>query len=175
MSASRLLLMLAIGAVLVPGCTTRMQTGAPPTDAVVPLDDVVITLDRGPCYGTCPVYGLTVLGTGLVRYAGRAHVGTTGADSATISVGDVERLLVEFERVGYDTLPARYSYGEPTCSTYVSDAPSAVTSLRRAGAFWRVEHDYGCAAVPRALTALERLIDQVAGSERWTKPVEGKR
>jgi hypothetical protein len=28
---------------------------------------VVIDLARGPCYGTCPVYGVTIYGDGTVR------------------------------------------------------------------------------------------------------------
>jgi hypothetical protein len=132
------------------------------------LEDVLITLERGSCFGTCPVYRLTVDGAGKVRYDGKAHVSVVGRDSAAIPQSEVRRLLAEFDRAGFDNLADRYTSGQPSCPSYAPDSPTAITSLTRGGTTKRVEHDYGCADVPRALTALERLIDDVVGSDRWT-------
>jgi hypothetical protein len=132
------------------------------------LEDVLITLERGSCFGTCPVYRLTVDGAGKVGYEGKAHVAVVGPASAAIPQSEVRRLLAEFDRAGFDQLANRYTSGQPSCPSYAPDSPTAITSLTRSGATKRVEHDYGCADVPRALTALERLIDDVVGSDRWT-------
>ncbi|NNG15464.1 MAG: hypothetical protein HKM89_03210, partial [Gemmatimonadales bacterium] len=127
-----------------------------------------ITLERRPCFGTCPVYAITVEGNGRVRYEGTAHVSLVGSDTSTITSEQVTLLVAEFDRVGYEQLADRYAYGEPSCPSYVSDSPTTVTSLTREGTTKRVEHDYGCADAPRALTALERLIDDIVRSGRWT-------
>ncbi|HSM18509.1 MAG TPA: DUF6438 domain-containing protein [Gemmatimonadales bacterium] len=154
-----------------PWCTALALLACSPRAAVqaaAPIGDVSITLERGPCFGTCPVYRLTVDGAGQVRYEGRAHVSVVGRDSAVISQSEVRRLLAEFDRAGFAQLADQYTAGQPSCPLYAPDSPTAITSLTQSGATKRVEHDYGCADVPRALTALERLIDDVIGSDRWT-------
>ena len=46
-----------------------------------------ITLERGPCFGTCPVYTVTLSRSGAVRFEGRRFVadsgGSTGAARAS--------------------------------------------------------------------------------------------
>jgi len=140
----------------------------PPVQTPASLEDVLITLERGSCFGTCPVYRLTVDGAGKVRFEGTAHVTVVGLDSAVISQSEVQRLLVEFDRAGFAQLADQYTAGQPSCPSYAPDSPTAITSLTQSGTTKRIEHDYGCADVPRALTALERLIDDVVGSDRWT-------
>jgi len=148
--------------------TTLACAPAPPAQVGTPVQDVMITLERGPCFGTCPVYRVSVDGTGRVRYDGVAHVVVVGQDSTTIAGSDVERLVAEFDRIGYGQFANQYTAGQPTCPSYVPDAPTAITSLSRNGVTKRVAHDYGCADAPRALTALERLIDETVDSGRWT-------
>ena len=137
-------------------------------EAPAPVEDVTVTLERRPCFGTCPVYSITVEGTGRVGYQGTAHVTVVGSDTGSISSEQMALLIAEFDRVGYTQLEDRYAYGEPSCPSYVSDAPTTITSLTRQGTTKRVEHDYGCTDAPRALTALERFIDDVVRSGRWT-------
>jgi hypothetical protein len=137
-------------------------------EAPAPVEGVTVTLERRPCFGTCPVYSITVEENGRVRYEGMAHVSVVGSDTGSITSEQMALLIAEFDRVGYTQLEDRYAYGEPSCPSYVSDAPTTITSLTRHGTTKRVEHDYGCADVPSALTALERLIDDVVRSGRWT-------
>lgn len=154
-----------------PWCAALALLACAPRPAVqtpASLEDVLISLERGPCFGTCPVYRLTVDGAGQVRYEGRAHVSVVGRDSAVLPQSEVRRLLDEFDRAGFAQLADQYTAGQPSCPLYAPDSPTAITSLTQSGATKRVEHDYGCADVPRALTALERLIDDVIGSDRWT-------
>ena len=145
------------------GCGPQRSQEAP-----APVDDVTITLERRPCFGTCPVYSITVEGNGRVRYEGTAHVSVVGSDTVSITSAQVALIVAEFDRVGYEQLVDRYGYGEPSCPSYVSDAPTTITSLTRQGTTKRVEHDYGCADAPSALTALERFIDDIVRSGRWT-------
>lgn len=159
-----------LSSAVVLGCGPQRAAEAP-----APIEDVTITLDRGPCFGTCPVYSITVEGSGRVSYEGTAHVTVVGSDTASIPAEQVALLVAEFDRVGYGQLADRYAFGEPTCPSYVTDAPTAITSLTRGGVTKRVEHDYGCGDAPRALTALERLIDDIVSSGRWTGTAGGDR
>jgi hypothetical protein len=40
--------------------------------------------------------------------------------------------------------------------------------VRQGGRRKTIRHDYGCFAAPAELARLERLIDDVAGTDRWT-------
>jgi hypothetical protein len=128
----------------------------------------VITLERTACFGSCPVYRLSVDAEGAVNFDGRAHVRHLGAASSHINPERVGALLSELEQAGYFSFASRYTPAEPVCGRYVTDSPSAITSIRIDGRTKRIEHDYGCGAAPGALIVLERRIDEVLGSGQWT-------
>jgi hypothetical protein len=138
------------------------------TPVAVVAERVFITLERGPCLGSCPVYRLRIFDTGRVEYEGLQHVMRSGAVTDSVNVARIEELRQAFVNASYATLAPRYGYGEPTCRLYVADAVTVVTSIELDGRVIRVEHDHGCTGVPQALTALEDSIDRVVESWRWT-------
>ena len=60
-----------------------------PSKALEQLDSiqpqVVITLERTVCYGTCPAYTLRITGDGSVEYEGMRYVRVIGKATARIS------------------------------------------------------------------------------------------
>ena len=147
------------------------RPATPPQTAREAQGGLAVTLERRPCHGTCPVYRVSVRelsdGRAAVRWDGGRNVARVGAASDTVSRAALGRIAAAVERADYFSLPARYAYQEPTCPSYATDAPMAVTTVRRGARTHRVEHDYGCAGVPEALTALEAAIDSAAGTGRW--------
>ena len=127
----------------------------------------VISLERTPCFGTCPVYTISVTASGRVLFDGRAHVPRLGLVTAEIPRQRVDSLLVELERAGYFGFAGRYAASEPACGRYVTDLPSAIISVTRGGRTKRIEHDHGCGSAPLALAVLEKRVDEVLGSKRW--------
>ena len=127
-----------------------------------------ISLERTPCFGGCPVYTVAVSSAGEVTYEGKASVRQLGKASGKIPAQKVDTLLVELEKAGYFSMANRYAASEPSCGRYSTDSPSAITSVTIRGRTKRIEHDYGCGAAPGALVVLERRIDEVVGSGRWT-------
>jgi hypothetical protein len=124
-----------------------------------------ITLRRTPCYGPCPVYELTILGTGEVTYLGEAHVAKAGAHSWRISGRRLERLAEAFERARYSRLEDRYTSREFT------DAPGCLTSVEyEDGSSKSIVHYHGDPSAPDTLTELEDEIDRIVGVERYTEP-----
>jgi hypothetical protein len=128
----------------------------------------VITLERTPCFGSCPVYRLSVAPSGTVTYEGKAHVRKLGTAIAQIPKQRVDALIAELEKGGYLWFANRYTSAEPTCGRYSTDSPSVITSVTISGRTKRIEHDYGCGAAPGALVVLERRIDEALGSAQWT-------
>jgi hypothetical protein len=127
-----------------------------------------ITLERTACFGSCPVYTISVSPSGEVQYEGRAHVRKLGAATGKVPRERVDALLSELERGGYFTFAERYTSPEPTCGRYATDSPSAITSVRLRGRTKRVTHDYGCGKAPGALVIFERRIDEALSSGQWT-------
>lgn len=125
-----------------------------------------ITLERTPCYGPCPVYRVTVLGTGEVEYFGEACVDKAGTHRWRISRRRLQRLEEAFERANYLHLEDDYTeYG-------VTDAPGCLTSVEYDdGTSKNIVHYHGAPAAPDALTELEDEIDRIVGVERYTEPV----
>jgi Domain of unknown function (DUF6438) len=124
-----------------------------------------ITLERTRCSGPCPVYKLTVSGTGEVEYFGEAHVTSAGTHRWKISGRRLQRLAAAFERASYSRLEDAYTDRE------FPGAPSCVTSVEyEDGSSRSVDHYHGDPAAPVALTELEDEIDRIVGVERYTEP-----
>jgi hypothetical protein len=128
----------------------------------------VITLERMPCFGTCPVYQVSIARSGAVRFVGKHHVTTQGAASADIPAARVDSLLGILERAGYFEFADAYVMDAPACGMYATDSPTVITSVNLGGRRKTIRHDYGCHGAPRELAGLVRLIDDVAGTDRWT-------
>jgi hypothetical protein len=130
----------------------------------------VVTLERTPCFGSCPVYSLSITRSGVVRFDGKKFVRRAGPDSAKISTAAVDSLLAEMSKAGYYDFEERYTSGAPACGRYATDLPSAITSVTDDSRSRRIQHDHGCSDAPPALSRLEGRIDEVAGTARWIGP-----
>jgi hypothetical protein len=127
-----------------------------------------ITLERTACFGSCPVYTISVSPSGEVLYEGQAHVRKVGTATSKMPKERVDALLSELERGGYFTFSERYTSPERACGRYATDSPTTITSVTLRGRTKRITHDYGCGAAPGALTVLERRIDEELNSGQWT-------
>lgn len=138
--------------------------------------DVVIRLERGPCFGSCPVYSVTVLGDGSVTFIGKRFVASPGVHKAQLEEADYRRLVDAVDELGILKLDGDYS-------VHVTDMPTAfVTVVMPAGAMRIRHYGSGCAPpagagsaagaratdnAPAALCRFERMIDEIAGTARW--------
>jgi hypothetical protein len=131
-----------------------------------PTHDVVITLERTTCYGTCPAYKLTIHGDGALVYEGKKFVRVAGAQETKIDSAAVADLVQAFTDADYFALKDHYNsiHNADGTETVVTDLPTAYTSLTLHGRHKSVEDYVGA---PKALEQLERRIDEVAGSKRW--------
>ena len=165
---ARLLLAVAVGACAprtpaveaAPDSSTA-QSGAPGGDSAA------VTLERTPCFGTCPVYRVSVAPSGAVRFVGTHHVARQGAATADMGRERVDSLVRALEAGGYFGFADEYVMNAPACGQYATDSPTVITSVTAGGRTKRIRHDYGCFAAPRDLSALERLIDEAAGTAAW--------
>lgn len=123
---------------------------------------IEISLQRTPCFGSCPVYSVSVDGDGNVHYFGEYFVPVLGDQSSRISRETVLQLIHAFERVDFFSLDTYYTNMNAT------DMPSAIVTLSVDGVTKYVEHYYGDLSAPVKLTDLEAEIDRLLNTAQWT-------
>jgi hypothetical protein len=156
------ILILVLG-LLISGCAPRVGTPATsPTENV--FSDLVITLERTACFGTCPIYKLTISGDGTVSYEGQDFVQVKGEQTASLSAAQIQDLVSAFEQAQFFTL-TDYTHEDTT------DSPSVITSMTLNGKTKTVNHYYGDDSAPQALFDLESKIDEITNSKQWTGSV----
>ena len=118
-------------------------------------------MERTACYGTCPVYTLTIYGSGNVIYEGKDFVKTKGSVESTISEEKIGQLVSEFDKVDY------FSLNDSYVERVITDAPSAITSIMLGEKTKTIKHYHGDLNAPEELTELENRIDEIVNSAQW--------
>ena len=145
------------------GCGPILESPTPiPTEAI--NSDLVITMERTACHGTCPVYKLTIEGNGTLTYEGKDFVQVKGKQTASLSPTQIQDLISAFEQAEFFTL-RDYPHEDTT------DSPSVITSITINGKTKTVNHYYGDNSAPPALFDLESKIDEITNSKQWTGSV----
>jgi hypothetical protein len=124
--------------------------------------EVAVTLERGPCFGTCPVFKVTVYTDGTVVYEGERFVATEGEQKTTIEPEVVAQLVAGFEAAGY------FDWEDEYTEMTVTDLPTITTSVTREGETKRITRYAGDRNAPVALPYLETWIDLAAHINQWT-------
>jgi hypothetical protein len=149
---------------------TPAQNGGPenagPPSAVVSSDSRV-SMERLPCFGTCPVYRVAIAADGAVTFAGERYVDTIGTASHRIEPGEAAALMHALVDGGFFDLADDYTQGAKECGMYHTDAPRVNLTVRVDGRSKTVQHDYGCGGAPPSLRSLQERVDSVAGVSRW--------
>ena len=117
-----------------------------------------MTLERTPCFGTCPAYRVTLRRDGTATYVGLEYVERKGTYSGKFY--GFERLAQLIEARGFFDLKDNYAIN-------ATDLPSTITSVVRAGRRKTV-NNYGGAG-PLELWGIEEAIDGVVSNTKWQK------
>lgn len=117
-----------------------------------------VRLERGACFGTCPVYSVDVAADGAVIFRGRKFVTCVGEHRWRISSGSVRRLMAAADRANLFALRDEYR-GRMT------DMPEFRLEVTRHGLTKRlVDYAGGSAGMPATVTDLEQAVDEIAGT-----------
>ena len=117
-----------------------------------------ISLERTMCYGSCPVYKVTIFGDGRVKWEGERFVAMEGRLEWLTTRRRLTALAKAVEKINYFVLSWTPGMGETDC-------PSAITSVEfRDGRCRTIEHYLGDPHAPEELDKLEASIDRLAGT-----------
>ncbi|MBI4854667.1 MAG: hypothetical protein HY819_22945 [Acidobacteria bacterium] len=140
-----------------PSTTAPSNKGEAPEDK---LKSLIISLERSGCLGPCPVYKLTIYGSGKVVYRGEKFVKVVGERTTNIEREKIEKLIADFEKSSYFNLEDKYE-GGPT------DATSVVTSITLGNRKKTINNYHASPSSPAILRDLENKIDAIANSGQW--------
>jgi hypothetical protein len=118
-----------------------------------------IVMEKTACYGTCPVYRISLSGSGKAIYEGKKYVEKTGKFEKQLSAQQTQKIFSTFEASNFTDF--RSEYTEP-----VTDLPTTYLTFSHRG-FSKTVKDYYNA--PAELKKLEKLVEEVANSEGWTE------
>ena len=124
--------------------------------------ELLITIRREACFGSCPVYSAQIYNDGTVVYVGEENVKVKGEQRHKISQDRVNELIKAFERVKYFSLKDKYEVDENGKS--VTDQARITTSISLNGKQKKVIDYY---RAPKELQELEHLIDKLAGLNEY--------
>lgn len=120
---------------------------------------IIATLERTECFGTCPVYRVTVRADGSVEWLGQGHVAKPGVATAKLSNATLAALRKLFTDAKYFDLK-----GDADCHE-MTDQPSVITSYDDGTNKRTIRHYLGCSRAPSGLSALEERFDALVTTE----------
>jgi uncharacterized protein DUF6438 len=168
--------------VLLAACWTGSDARTAAPGPVAPREGppLEISLERTPCFGTCPVYKLAIRDDGRVDWLGREHVAQVGARTRRIARADLDALDRDLEAARFfdrdlfgrvPQEPSCVTQGSTRSCTFTSDTICSDTSItilivRRGRQLQRVHNEH-CSDADPALDELERRILERAGAAAW--------
>lgn len=124
-------------AVLASGCATVPATGP------VAVESDAISYETGPCFGTCPVYKVTVSPDGAGTFEGRNFTAATGTRTFRVTPAQYRAFAAQLAPLRPREGSVRMS-GE-ACRSMATDLPSAeVTWSSQIGSAQSYYFNYGC-------------------------------
>jgi uncharacterized protein DUF6438 len=135
----------------------------PPT--LLPTSEVIITLQRTGCYGTCPSYTVRV-STDSIEFNGNRFVVATGKHTDKADPSEVRELAKKFIAADFYSMDSSYRAG-------VTDNPTYVLSIAIDGHKKEIADYVGSwVGMPAIITELEDDVDEFAHTQRWIKGTE---
>ncbi len=123
--------------------------------------DLLLALERTPCFGVCPVYEAKLYSNGLLLYHGKRNTDKTGMYYAKVSKKELSSLSAFMLSNNYFELESKY----PVKGKAPSDLPSCIIYFKNKNSEKRIEdHRW---ETPESLSAIERKVDSLIASQQF--------
>jgi hypothetical protein len=154
-------------------CSAPQQPPITPTAPSLPTYTPYqsIALERTDCYGGCPIYKVTISGSGKVSYEGKESVKVKGKAQTSLTTAQVKTLEKAIAKVKFFSLQNEYITQKDGCKVVSTDAPSAIITISSGQQKKSIDHYFGCDGHVdlEQLTIFEDTIDTVVNSAQWVK------
>jgi Domain of unknown function (DUF6438) len=147
---------------------TAQQTTPPTTVSSVPtkpvevkvVNELLVSLQRTPCFGQCPVFKIELFGDGKVVYEGKAfskRVGTYRATATPEFIKAIQQKAADIKYLSFDT---KYPKGE----SMITDIPSTISFFKSGSDSKMVHNNYDA---PVELIEFERWLELQFEGLKW--------
>ena len=123
----------------------------------------LLSLERTPCYGTCPIYKYTVDSTGKADYLGIRFVEMEGRYVKKLSREQMEKLKAALDKADV------YAFADAYDNSGISDLPSSILTYTTAERTKKIVCRMDC---PAAFRNLFKELEQIVGQDGFTKVPE---
>lgn len=121
-------------------------------------DSLFASINKGFCFGTCPVYTINIYKSGFVTYNGTHNVDLKGEYSTMISYEKMLKFIEIAKRIEYMNMKDVYD------NEGVTDLPSTTTSIVLNGKRKTVRRRFD---FPPAIKVYEKVFEEMLSSENW--------
>ena len=121
--------------------------------------ELIISLERTPCYGTCPIYKIKIFSDGSAFYHGERFVEKIGNYEFSVSKETLNYILKKADEIGFFELEDKYTAN-------ITDLPKTITFIKNGKHRKRVVDYYGA---PKTLKEFESLVDGCIDYRRMKK------
>lgn len=155
-------------AVGVAGPTVDAAAAAPPLADAAPVIAVAsradnVTIERGACFGPCPIYSASVFGDDRLVFEGKKFVAREGRHEARLAAGSFNRLVEIAKRHDFASMDSKWPDDKGlNCPEPPTDLPTVVVSVSAADLRHSVSYYEGCGGTPAA----ERVEAMVADMDK---------
>ncbi len=121
--------------------------------------ELIISLQRTPCYGTCPIYKMEIFSDGSAFYHGERFVDKMGDYEFTVSKETINYILKKAVEINFFEMEDKYT-------APISDLPKTITFIKNGKDQKRIIDYYGA---PKTLKEFESLVDGCIDYRRMKK------
>lgn len=118
---------------------------------------VIATIERGSCFGKCPVYVMEIYKDGKVLYEGKRYTKKVGVYRKNIEMKEVKAIVKAFETEKFMTFENEYS-------SDIQDLPSVTISFHDGTTLKRV---IGKDKKPGGFIKIQSMLEKLADSDDW--------
>ncbi len=120
-------------------------------------DSLFASISRGACYGTCPIYKMSIYQNGTVILEGIRFMEPRGKYKSSLSPEEMQQFIDKAIEINFFAL-------EDTYDSPVTDIPSVTTSIVIDGKRKEVMRRTG---YPQRILKFEQLFDALLESQDW--------
>lgn len=119
----------------------------------------IITLEKTPCFGTCPAYQFKAYPDGTVTYEGKDYVKLIGKYKATLTLEELASFKAIFSKANYFSFANVYS-------AQITDLPTTYLYYDDGQQNKKIIDYYGA---PASLKELEQALEDKINEINWQK------
>jgi hypothetical protein len=123
-------------------------------------DSLMVRFSRTACFGTCPIFTMSIYTSGKAVYEGKNFVEMKGLFQTEFKITDIKSIFNKAEQISFLTMKDSYD------NMGVSDLPSVIVRLNDGVYTKQIIDRYDG---PKELQELEKLIDDLILKQNWSK------